>query len=150
MTHQPLELSRFVLYYIVILLLSFCAQGLGLVSGSLMNVKFTLILGSFFLCPFVLFSNFFIQMRDTQLFWHWMFEFSFIKHALDGSMLAILGNDREKLECRADFCAFQLPSKFLDYLGIAESLPASMLKLAIFALVFRAIAFASMWYRLKH
>jgi ABC-2 type transporter len=150
MTSQPLMLSRFMLYYIVTLLLSFSAQGLGLLSGSLLNVKYTLILGSFFLCPPVLFSNFFVQMKDTHIIWHWMFELSFIKHALDGSIQAILGNDREKLECSAVFCPFELPQKFIDYLGIGASLQVSMLKLIVFAFVFRVIAFTSIHYRLKH
>jgi hypothetical protein len=39
MTNQPMELYRFGAYFITLLLLSFSGQGLGLVSGSLLNVK---------------------------------------------------------------------------------------------------------------
>lgn len=145
-----MEIDRFCAYYSVILLLSIAAQGLGLIAGSLLNVKFTLILGSFFICPFVLFSNFFVQMRDTHDAWHWLFEFSFIKHALEGSMQAIFGNDREKMKCDvAEYCHYRLPNKFLSAFEISDSLPSVVIKLASFAFVFRSIAFVIMWYRLK-
>ena len=78
MTNQPFEFSRFIAYFVIILLLSFAAQGLGLIAGSMLNVKFTLILGSFFICPFVLFSNFFIQMKDSEKIFHTLFNLSFI------------------------------------------------------------------------
>lgn len=149
MTSQPHEPQRFIAYYCVILLLSLAAQGLGLLAGSIMNVKFTLILGSFFICPFVLFSGFFISIKDASYIWHWIFHVSFIKHALDGSLQAIFGGDRGKLECEADYCHYRWPYKFLESLGISDSIPNVMTKLIVFALIFRAIAFFIMWVRLK-
>lgn len=150
MTNQPLELYRFCAYYIVIVLLSVASQGLGLIAGSLMNVKFTLILGSFFICPFVLFSNFFVQVKDTNPFWHWMFEASFVKHALEGSMQAVFGFKRDKLDCDEEYCHYRWPNKFMESVGITDSYSNVILKLATFALIFRIIAFTIMWYRLKH
>lgn len=150
MTNQPMEAHRLAAYIIVILVLSFAGQGLGLVAGSMMNVKFTLILGSIFVCPFLMFSNFFIQMKDADAFWHWMFEVSFIRHGFEGSMQAVFGFDREKMDCDADYCHYRLPNKFLESLGIAESLGSALTKLATFALVSRVIAFVIMWLRLRH
>lgn len=145
-----MEMDRFCAYFIVILLLSLAAQGLGLIAGSILNVKFTLILGSFFICPFVLFSNFFVQMRDTHIAWHWLFELSFIKHALEGSMQAILGNDREKMKCDiVEYCHYRWPHKFLETLEISDSLPSVIIKLVLFAFVFRSVAFVIMWVRLN-
>lgn len=149
MTNQPLELYRFGAYFIVILILSFAAQGLGMIAGSLMNVKFTLILGSFFICPFVLFSNFFIQVKDTHVVWHWLFEVSFIKHALTGCMQAIFGFNRKKMQCNAEYCHYRWPEKFLEAVGITDSYSNVIVKLITFAFAFRIIAFVIMWYRLK-
>lgn len=149
MTNQPLELFRICAYYIVILLTSLTAQGLGLMSGSLMNVKFTLILGSFFICPFVLFSNFFVHMKDTNEAWHWIFQLSFIKHALEGSLLAVFGFDRSKMSCDATYCPYRWPSKFLESLEVTDSLQNVIIKLALFAFVFRFVAFVIVWCRLK-
>lgn len=150
MTSQPLELYRLCGYFVTILLVCLAAQGLGLMAGSLMNVKFTLILGSFFICPFVLFSNFFIHVNDTAPIWHWIFETSFIKHGLEGSMLAIFGFDRPKLECNVEYCHFAWPHKFLELLGITDSFSNVIVKLTILALVFRLVAFVIIWYRLRH
>lgn len=149
MTSQPIEQHRLFAYFLVIFSLSFTAQGLGLIASAMMNVKFTLILGSFFLCPFVLFSNFFIHMKDTNSFWHWIFEASFTRHAFDGSMQAIF-SERGKMQCEAAYCHFRWPHKFLDSLEITEMLSTSLAKLVTFALVFRVIAFAIMYHRLRH
>lgn len=150
MTSQPLELYRFSAYYITILLLSFVSQGLGMISGSLMNVKFTLILGSFFICPFVLFSNFFVQLKDTASIFHWIFEVSFIKHALTGSLIAIFGFERLKMDCQSEMCFYRWPQKFMDSLGVSDTFLSVIVKLVTFAFVFRVIAFVIMWRRLKH
>jgi ATP-binding cassette, subfamily G (WHITE), member 1 len=150
LTNQPMEIYRFGLYYITILITCFAAQSLGLISGSLMNVKFTLILGSFFICPFVLFSNFFVQLKDTAAVFHWIFELSFIKHALTGSLIAIFGLERLKMDCQAEICYYRSPQKFMESLGISDTFLSVVIKLTAFVVVFRAIAFVIMWKRLKH
>lgn len=149
LTDQPIELFRFFAYFLTVLLLSFASQGLGLIAGSMLNLKFTLILGSFFMCPFVLFSNFFIQMKDSEKIFHVLFNLSFIKHAFDGSMISIFGFNREKMNCDADYCHFRQPNKFLEFLEIDESFLSIMLKLLGFTVVFRVIAFLVMYVRLK-
>lgn len=150
MTNQPAEPYRFGAYYVTIILLSFSAQGLGLIAGSMLNVKFTLILGAYFICPFVLFSNFFVQVKDVDPIWNWCFQGSFIKHAFEGSMLSIFGFDREKMSCDADYCMYRWPQKFLDSVGITDSFPNVTIKLIAFVFVFRVVAFIIMWCRLRH
>lgn len=150
MTKQPTELNRLGAYYLTILLVNLAAQGLGLIAGSLMNVKFTLILGSFFICPFVLFSNFFVHVKDTAPIWHWIFEMSFIKHGFDGSMLAIFGWNRSKMQCEQMYCHFSWPYKFMEELGITVNFSDVIIKLIFFAFFFRFVAFLIMWWRLRH
>lgn len=149
MTDQPFELFRFVAYFTIILLLSFTAQGLGLIAGSIPNVKFTLIIGSFFMFPFVLFSNFFVHMKDCQKKFHILFNLSFIKYAFDGSMLSIFGFNREKMLCDAPYCHFRWPQKFLNFLQIDDNYYLILVKLSVFVVVFRLIAFIVMYMRLK-
>lgn len=149
MTYQPMDWFRFFAYFLVTLILSFAAQGLGLIAGSMFNVKFTLILGSFFLCPFVLFSNFLVLMKDVKNIFHAFFNLSFIKYAYDGSLLAIFGFEREKLKCNEFFCRYQRPQKFLEIFDVTENFYAILFKLFIFTLTFRLIAFSIMYLRLK-
>lgn len=149
MTDQPMDCFRFFAFFTTTLLLSFAAQGLGLIAGSMLNVKFTLILGSFFICPFVLFSNFFIQMKDTEEIFHILFNLSFIKYAFEGSIQSIFGFDRQKMFCNQAYCQFQWPHKFLEFLDVSENFNAVMTKLLIFIFIFRLIAFTIMHLRLK-
>lgn len=84
MTNQPMELFRFSAFFLVTTLVSFTSQGLGLLTGSMVNVKNTMILGCGMLFIFILFSGFFVIMKDTASQWHWLFYGSFLKHGIDG------------------------------------------------------------------
>lgn len=150
-TNLPFELYRFSSYFLVIFLQAFTAQGLGLIAGSVLNVKYTLIFGSFLLFPFVLFSNFFVLVRDTNSFWHWIFQTSFIKHAFEGSMQAIYGCKREQLKCSENemFCIFRSPKDILKYFDVTNDLTSCIYNIILLGLCFRTIAFIMMWIRLR-
>lgn len=148
-TSQPLELFRFVSYVLVIFIQALTAQGLGLIAGSVLNVKYTLIFGSFLLFPFVLFSNFFILVRDTHPFWHWIFNTSFIKHAFEASMQVIFGYDRQKLECHTIYCHFKSSNDILKFFDIKTDFTSCIKNIIILGLCFRFIAFIMIWIRLR-
>lgn len=84
MTSQPLEFGRFAAFFSVNLMVCFVAQGLGLLCGSIFDVKYGCILGNFFICPFLIFSGFFVQLKHTHHLTHWLFHISFLKYALEG------------------------------------------------------------------
>lgn len=84
MTSQPMEMFRFSGFFLVNLLVCFVAQGLGLLVGSIFNVKWGTILGNFFICPFLIFSGFFVQMKHAHAISHWLFHISFLRYALEG------------------------------------------------------------------
>lgn len=84
LTDQPLELFRFTAFFTINLLCTFVAQGYGLIVSSLFNVKWGTILGNFFICPFLIFSGFFVQMKHIHHALHWLFHISFLKYALEG------------------------------------------------------------------
>jgi ATP-binding cassette, subfamily G (WHITE), member 1 len=90
LTNQPLELFRFGAFFLINLLCSFVAQGLGLVVSSLFNVKWGCIFGNMFICPFLLFSGFFVQLEHAHSALHWLFHISFLKYALEGLIDCIL------------------------------------------------------------
>jgi hypothetical protein len=180
MTNQPLESFRFVAFFTINLMCTFVAQGLGLIVSSLLNVKWGCILGNFFICPFLIFSGFFIQMKHAHKAMHWLFRISFLKYALEGSVYSIIGLNREKLECdeseeRLNYCRYSYPNQLLRDIGIQdcaadssnssnitqtcdefmyESQKKDLCKvfvvLLIFIIAFRVIAFCLMRYRLKH
>lgn len=150
MTGQPNEMFRFCFYTRIMFMLAFASQGLGLIAGSVANVKFTLIVGSFLMFPFYMFSNFFILAKDSHPFWHWLFDCSFISHALEGSIQAIFGFERAKMECNAKACLTNKPASFINSLGFVEhSETYYMIKFLMFIITFRLIAFILMSVKLK-
>ncbi|CAG9804367.1 unnamed protein product [Chironomus riparius] len=176
LTNQPLELFRFTAFFTINLLCTFVAQGYGLIVSSLFNVKWGTILGNFFICPFLIFSGFFVQMKHIHQALHWLFHISFLKYALEGSVYSIIGFNRTKIECdefdkEISFCRYSYPNQLLRDIGIQdcaknntsnENCDAVMLDnqkhdfvkviivLAVFIIFFRAVAFCIMKYRLKN
>lgn len=110
MTGQPLEIFRFTGFFFVNLLVCFVAQGLGLVCGSIFDVKYGCIFGNFFICPFLLFSGFFVQLKHAHHLTHWLFHISFLKYALEGRRLIVLEVNQKvtNLHFRGRLCNLRL------------------------------------------
>ncbi|EDS38493.1 abc transporter [Culex quinquefasciatus] len=151
MTAQPPEPYRMGLFTLICLMVAWVAQGLGLLVASLFNVKNGAIFGPFFICPFLIFSGFFIHLNDAHPLMHWLFHVSFLKYALQGATVAIFGYDRPKLDCDETYCHFVLPKKFLQEIDMvrADFVEAVIALLVIF-FVFRVAAFYVMQYRLRN
>lgn len=150
MTKQPAELLRFGLFFLVSSLVSFTSQGLGVLSGSMANIQYTLIIAAGGIAAVTVFSGFFVLMKDAAYAWHWLFYSSFLKHALDCAYIAIFGYERSKLECDADYCHYRWPNKFLQTLGIDASVPVAISVIVFELFLFRILAFFVIKYRLKH
>lgn len=150
MTNQPLEPIRFGMFFLIAVLIGFTSQGLGLLSGSMANVRYTLIIAAGGLFIFTMFSGFFVLMKDTSYGWHWLFYSSFLKHGLDGGFLAIFGFNRGKLECEATYCHYRWPHKFLETLGVSSSFSVAISVIVFSLFLFRISAFLVIKFRLKH
>ncbi|KXJ81700.1 hypothetical protein RP20_CCG018349 [Aedes albopictus] len=151
MTGQPPEAYRMGLFTLICLMVAWVAQGLGLLVASLFDVKNGAIFGPFFICPFLIFSGFFIHLNDAHPIMHWLFHISFLKYALQGATVAIFGFDRPKLDCEETYCHFVLPKKFLKEIDMLRAdFVEAVIALAVIFFVFRIAAFYVMRYRLKN
>lgn len=151
MTGQPPEAYRMGLFTLICLMVAWVAQGLGLLVASLFDVKNGAIFGPFFICPFLIFSGFFIHLNDAHPVMHWLFHISFLKYALQGATVAIFGFDRPKLDCEETYCHFVLPKKFLKEIDmLSADIVEAVIALAVIFFVFRVAAFYVMRYRLKN
>ncbi|KAI2474101.1 ATP-binding cassette sub-family G member 1 isoform X2 [Diabrotica virgifera virgifera] len=84
------------------------------VSISDITVQNGVVIGPFFLLPFIMFSGYFVQLRDCPHQLKWMFDISFPRYALEGLVLTIFGYDRGKLPCESkDFCLYVYPEQFI-------------------------------------
>lgn len=87
-----------------------------------------------------LLGGFFIVSRDIPEFLYWLFEITYLKHAIDGAGLMIFGYKRSKLRCsetvghsKIAYCHFQSTEKFMNFLGLTENLPR------IYAIIFATL-----------
>lgn len=150
LTNQPPEMFRFIMFLVVCLMAAFNAQGLGLMVGSIFNLKMGSILGNFFVIPFLIYSGFFVKISEVNYYLHWLFNISFFKYALDGAMHAIYGFNRPKLDCKADYCHFVYPTKFMSFIEMPScSYQKALCGLLVFIIVFRLFAYCIIKCRLK-
>ena len=101
MTSQPLEGGGFRLALVILMcvLTSLVAQSLGLVIGCACDEKSAVFLGPISVIPLLLFSGFFIKLKNIPSTLHWISYVAFIRYGYEGTMGAIYGNARENLDC---------------------------------------------------
>ncbi|CAG9829456.1 unnamed protein product [Diabrotica balteata] len=113
-TQQPMEWSRISSFLFICILVSVISQSWALVVGSCLSVTNGVVIGPFFLLPFIMFSGYFVQLRDCPHHLKWMFDISFPRYALEGLVLTIFGYNRGKLPCESkDFCLYVYPEQFI-------------------------------------
>lgn len=168
MTNQPHEVQRFLAFFCVSLALSYAAQGVGLMGSALLDVKVkelfwkvksnlnvfflmqsAAIFSGIFLSPFFTFSSAAILMKDTSTYFHWLFHANFVDNAIKGSVQAIFGMNRTKIECDALYCHYSYPSKVLQEVEASVSVERSLMVLVAYAVFSRVITFIFIKYRLK-
>lgn len=109
------------------------------------------VFGPFFICPFLIFSGFFIHLNDAHEFMHWLFHVSFLKYALEGASLALFGYGRPRMPCDKMYCQFVLPEKFMKTMHMHEANYVHVLvALSVIFLFFRFIAYYLMLHRLRN
>lgn len=109
------------------------------------------ILGPFFICPFYVFSGFLALERDVQPWIQWLFKTSFLKYSIEGSLLAIFGYDRNKLECNEIYCHYTRPKTILQELDVGSnaSYSRSLIALILMLIGLRLLAYFIMSMRLR-
>ncbi|KAM0736707.1 ATP-binding cassette subfamily G member 4 [Formica fusca] len=118
MSDQLPESRRLGLYMLMCFATSLVGQAAGLIVGSGLKVQNSVIFGPFAIMPFLIFSGFFVRLKDAHPYLHWLFRMSFLRYAFEGVMTAIYGYDRAKLECSVDYCHFAIPEKLLAELDM--------------------------------
>ncbi|PSN40866.1 ATP-binding cassette sub-family G member 4 [Blattella germanica] len=151
MTSQPLEVSRYVLFLIICVLVAMVAQSIGLLIGVSMSIQNGMIWGALAIMPFTIFSGFFVHMNDAPVYFRWLFHISYLKYGLDGVLISIYSYERQKLDCSIDYCHYTSPKKFLEALDMGHgSYWFNALILTIMFLSLRLLSYFILLYRLKH
>lgn len=114
LTGLPPEIMRFAIFCWTLLMVSYVALCIGLLNGSIFNVKNGVVFGAFFIMPFTIFSGFFLRYSDAPVVFRWMFHISFLKHGLVGLVFAVFGMERPKMPCTDLYCHYTYPKKFIQ------------------------------------
>ncbi|XP_063709394.1 ABC transporter G family member 2-like [Culicoides brevitarsis] len=121
MTGQPFECDRFLMLLFICVLMATMSHSLGLVAGAAFSVKHGVFLLPATSIPMLIFSGFFIRFDELFSFFKPFTYVSYFRYGLEGSVQAIYGYNRSKLECPDPFkyCE-RRPDKFLERLDMAN------------------------------
>ncbi|XP_059049583.1 ATP-binding cassette subfamily G member 4 [Achroia grisella] len=150
MSGQPLDMNRFLMFFVISLYTVLVAQSFGLMIGAAFNVVNGTFLGPTFSVPMMMFAGFGVTLRDLPSYLYWGSYVSYLRYGLEGFIDAIYGNDREKLECEeALYCHYRLPETFLkDIAMVPNMFWWDVMALTIFLVVLRTAAFILLKWKL--
>ncbi|KAB0799693.1 hypothetical protein PPYR_07573 [Photinus pyralis] len=150
MTSQPREGFRIMYFLIICILISLVAQSFGMLVGSSWEMKTAIIIGPICFLPFTIFSGFFVQFHDAHPYVQWIFHISYLKYGFEGLMLAILGYEREKLPCEADYCHVRYPQQFLEQMDMENAVYSHCVFFLIgLQLIFRIVTYFVLLLRVR-
>ncbi|KAL4716387.1 hypothetical protein ACJJTC_006749 [Scirpophaga incertulas] len=92
MTGLPLDAMRFATFSWTLLAVSYVALCIGLLNGSIFNIKNGVVIGPFFIMPFTIFSGFFLRYSDAPSIFRWMFHVFISKTRLSGPSFCYIWN----------------------------------------------------------
>jgi hypothetical protein len=98
--------------------------------------------------PNFIFGGVFIIPRDMVEFLRWMYYGSYFKHAIDGSVKAVLDN-RDLLPCEKIFCPFQNTTKLFQLIDMPEESQYPFIAIPLICLTLHLTAYLNMKRKLK-
>ncbi|XP_060530467.1 ATP-binding cassette sub-family G member 4 isoform X2 [Cylas formicarius] len=135
-TSQPLEPTRFSMFLLIAVLTALVSQSFGLLIGSGLNIESGVFLGPISTIPMVLFSGFFANLDDIPQYLQWLPYLSYVKYSFEGSMIAIYGLNRPKLECKVDYCHFKYPTTFLNQMSMKGDMRTYVIDVIVLSSLF--------------
>jgi ABC-2 type transporter len=95
--------------------------------------------------PMLIFSGFFVPVKDLASFWQPFAHLSFFRHAFEGGMQTIYGYDRKALACSEEFCLFKSAKKFLKFMKLEEvNYDLSVLALVVTIVILQVLLYCSL------
>ncbi|XP_032584281.1 ATP-binding cassette sub-family G member 4 isoform X3 [Drosophila mojavensis] len=133
---KPPDLARFAMCWSMCVLTAFIGHFIGVIGGTLLSMQLAIFIVPTVSIPFLLFSGFFIRMRELSWFLRPICDFSFFRYVFEGLMRAIYGYQRGDLPCHEDFCYYKSSEHFLkDFDMSGDMVHSDGLILGLFLLV---------------
>lgn len=152
MTGQPLEINRFALFLVLLLIVAWVSESFGMIIGSVMNIINGMFIGPALCVPIMLFSVYGLSYNRPVIPLHMqlLMKLSYLRYGLEGLLLAIYGYDREDMTCPDDYCHYKSPRNVLTIAGMENcSIWVDFTALIFMLLLFRIISFTLLRWRLS-
>ncbi|KAM8718010.1 hypothetical protein ACLKA7_004679 [Drosophila subpalustris] len=123
MTDQPVEMDRFVKYLLTAVVVTICADGLGIFLGTILNPVNGTFVGAVSTCFMLMFSGFLILLTHIPSGLRFVAALSPLRYALENMVISLYGNQREKLVCPTGefYCHFKNAITVLRQFGMEHS-----------------------------
>ncbi|XP_061388837.1 ATP-binding cassette sub-family G member 1-like [Musca vetustissima] len=120
MTDQPLEVDRFVKVILSSMMVTICADGLGIFLGTILNPVNGTFVGAVTTCFMMIFSGFLILLTHMSDFMRMISYVSPIRYGLENMVLAMYSNNRQDTICPDDvlYCHFKNAATVLKSFGM--------------------------------
>ncbi|XP_060531306.1 ATP-binding cassette subfamily G member 4-like [Cylas formicarius] len=149
---QPLEISRFLMVFVMLSMVGVISSAMGLMFGTLVNP----INGTFFAAVTTAlmfsFAGFLCLIPHMSKAMYFLTNFSYMSYCMDGLMQAAYGHNRSALICpeEEEICLYTVPSDILNEIGM-DKLPfwANVGYMVLNAALFRFLAYCSLRRKIK-
>ncbi|XP_050431660.1 ATP-binding cassette sub-family G member 1-like [Adelges cooleyi] len=120
---QPLVLFRVTLFLLMFIMTGLMSQAIGmLVSTFFQNFVTNSIVVAVILLFWTTYAGGMIRISDTPEIYRWLYDFSFMKHAVQGVLHSVYGFDRPVLPCPTVFCLYGSPKLILQVLDMGDNI----------------------------
>ncbi|EFA02729.1 Protein white-like Protein [Tribolium castaneum] len=150
MTGQPLDKQRFMMFFVISMLVVFVAQSFGLMVGAVFNVINGTFLGPTLSVPMMMFAGFGVTLRDLPGYLYWGSYISYLRYGLEGIVGAIYGLERETIWCPDDaYCHYKYPKKLLEDIAMkGDQFGNDVIALVLILFFLRIVAYVLLRYKL--
>ncbi|OXU31534.1 hypothetical protein TSAR_013250 [Trichomalopsis sarcophagae] len=154
LTGQPLEAERIVMFMVVSIAASLCAQAWGFFIGATTPVKIAVFAGPIIAVLFSVFG-FCIRYMDTPSPFRWLFHISYFRASFHSLLITVYGNNRTKLYCEQEpgeltYCHYMQPSQFLKEMEIIHGNVVNNLVLIVgIGVLMHLLTASALWCKLN-
>ncbi|KAF7384307.1 hypothetical protein HZH66_012557 [Vespula vulgaris] len=119
---QPLELTRFLMFFGITCLTSIIGDSFGLIIGTLLTPVNGIFISSILIAIFLLFQGCFVMFNDMPKYFYYFSYFSYMRYAFEGMIQSTYGYNREKLYCSDNtiYCPFRVPKIVIKELALTD------------------------------
>lgn len=124
LTSQPIELHRFFMFLLILILTSLLSESIGLGLGVIFNIVNGMFFGCIIICLMLSLAGYLVFFTHMPVIIYYMSYMSYIRYAFEGIVHAIYGFYREKIHCPSNivYCHLRTPSMILKEINMSNSM----------------------------